>query len=189
MNEAIKVSFQPLTEADYPLLLRWLNEPHVSQWWGREISTIEHVHSKYAPRVAGEEPGWYYIFKVADESVGYIQCYWLKDYPEYADQLGIVIGDKTAMFDIFIGERKWIGRGIGTQVLRQFFKDYIFGSMQAQNCVVGPEETNTAAIKAYAKAGMKHIKTVRITGEPHPEYLMEIRVLDIDESLNKGSCT
>jgi aminoglycoside 6'-N-acetyltransferase len=189
MNEEIELSFQPLKEADFPLMLHWLNEPHVSQWWGREISTIDHVRSKYAPRVAGIEPGWYYIFSVAEEPVGYIQCYWLKDYPEYGDQLGIVIGDKTAMFDIFIGERMWIGRGIGTQVLRQFLKQYIFGRMQAQNCIVGPEETNAAAIKAYAKAGMKHIKTVRISGEAQPEYLMEIRVLDIDESLNEGSCT
>jgi len=187
MSSEFEISFQPLSETHFAMLHRWLNEPHIKEWWGEEGCTFSQVQDKYMPRITKREPGSCYIFAAGAEPIGYIQNYWLQDYPEYSSQLGIVVGAKTAAFDVFIGERNWLGRGVGALVMRQFLCEFIFGEMQAENCIVGPDETNSAAIKAYSKVGFKHVNTVRVAGEPRPEYLMEIRVVDIADSHRKGS--
>ncbi|RVQ03761.1 acetyltransferase, partial [Sinorhizobium meliloti] len=33
-NEPAEVSFEPVAEGHLPMLLAWLSEPHVRQWWG-----------------------------------------------------------------------------------------------------------------------------------------------------------
>ena len=33
--------FRPLTEADLPLLVEWLNRPHLQEWWHEEEATLD----------------------------------------------------------------------------------------------------------------------------------------------------
>jgi hypothetical protein len=33
MSMAIESGFEPLSESDLPLIARWLQAPHVAQWW------------------------------------------------------------------------------------------------------------------------------------------------------------
>jgi aminoglycoside 6'-N-acetyltransferase len=35
--------FRPMSEADLPLVKRWLAEPHVMQWWGDSCEQFEIV--------------------------------------------------------------------------------------------------------------------------------------------------
>ena len=35
--------FRPVTEADLPMLRRWLGESHVRQWWGEQDHELEMV--------------------------------------------------------------------------------------------------------------------------------------------------
>ncbi|HEY3029755.1 MAG TPA: GNAT family N-acetyltransferase, partial [Bradyrhizobium sp.] len=35
--------FRPMSEADLPLVKRWLAEPHVMQWWGDTYEQFEIV--------------------------------------------------------------------------------------------------------------------------------------------------
>lgn len=33
----MNIAFKPLTKSDFPLLLKWLEAPHVKAWWDQEI--------------------------------------------------------------------------------------------------------------------------------------------------------
>jgi RimJ/RimL family protein N-acetyltransferase len=47
------------------------------------------------------------------------------------------------------------------------------------SCVIGPEPKNAAAIRAYAKAGFRHWKTIQQPDEPEPEWLMRLAKGDL----------
>jgi aminoglycoside 6'-N-acetyltransferase-1b/aminoglycoside 6'-N-acetyltransferase-2 len=52
------LTFKPLRETDIPLLHRWLNTPHVSEWWaldGNHTPSCEEVELHYLPRVLKAE--------------------------------------------------------------------------------------------------------------------------------------
>ena len=53
------IEFRPLAEADLPLLHRWLNTPHVSEWWkvdGKRNPDYAVVIGKFMPRIHKPEP-------------------------------------------------------------------------------------------------------------------------------------
>lgn len=50
----------------------------------------------------------------------------------------------------------------------------VFGKTDAESCIVGPEPANQVAIRAYEKAGFRYLKTVEVTEEDQPEYLMRV---------------
>ncbi len=48
------INFFPLNDSYFPLLLKWLNSPHVKQWWDQDIKWNESLISKkYKDYVAG----------------------------------------------------------------------------------------------------------------------------------------
>ncbi len=156
---------------DLELLCAWLNAPHVRRWYGQG-SSYEAVVEKYAPRIEGRSATASFLILYAGTPVGYIQTYMITDYPEYARDVGADEG--TAGLDIFIGEAQYMHRGLGAHILRRFMREIVFARSGVAACMVGPEPANTAAIRAYEKAGMRHLRTVDVLGEPHPEYLMGI---------------
>ncbi|WP_345982866.1 GNAT family N-acetyltransferase [Streptomyces sp. DSS69] len=49
------ITWRRLTEDDFPLLISWLERPHVARWWNHETS-VEAVRRDFGPAVRGEEP-------------------------------------------------------------------------------------------------------------------------------------
>jgi aminoglycoside 6'-N-acetyltransferase len=43
------IEFTPLTEENLPLLLKWLETPHVKKWWDQNVKwTSELIQKKYS---------------------------------------------------------------------------------------------------------------------------------------------
>lgn len=42
----MNILFKPLSKADFPLFVQWLNQPHVQAWWPTTV-TLEDVQTKY----------------------------------------------------------------------------------------------------------------------------------------------
>ena len=111
------ISFKPLQEDDLELLCKWLDKPHVKEWWNDGLSHDE-IKEKYRKRIDNNTivP---YIAYLDDKPIGFIQYYhaekvgngWWPDQPEGA--VGI---------DQFIGEKDFINRGHGTKMIRAFSK-------------------------------------------------------------------
>lgn len=173
-----QISFRRIEMDDVPLMHRWLTTPHVLEWWwDGDALTAAAVAEKYGASIRGEEPTEPYFILYRGAPIGYIQSYRIRDYPEYA---AVVDVDEYAVgVDLFIGEMAYLHRGLGSHILRVFLREIVFGTMDAESCIIGPSEKNTIAIRAYEKTGFRYLKTVPSTNEETPEYLMRIARFDI----------
>ena len=79
LTQGDTIEFEKLDENHFPLLLRWLNTPHVKKWWGQEIHwDSELIKEKYDSYVknfklvnGSRKVIQPYIIKVDSKSIGY----------------------------------------------------------------------------------------------------------------------
>lgn len=173
------IGFRPLTAGDFPLMHRWLHLPHVNEWWWDDDPTPptpEQVVEEYG----NDEPINRYLILYCGGPVGYIQYCRVGDfaadekyaYPEFVAYVG---EPEAANIDVFIGEPAFLHRGLGPLLLRRFLRDVVFADPRRfPACVIDPYEANAAAIRAYGKAGFRHVRTADVPGERYPIHLMRI---------------
>ena len=164
-----EISFRQVGKADIPDLYRWRNEPHVTRWWYEDDDsepTLDVVAKNYGPD--HDEAEQRFIILLGGRPIGYIQMYLLSDWPDYAT----LIQEQGAGIDLFIGEPDLINKGIGTSVIQRFVEDVVFADPSIDTCIIDPEITNTAAIRAYEKAGFVAVRTVVVPNTPGPELIM-----------------
>jgi aminoglycoside 6'-N-acetyltransferase len=141
--------FRPMTAADLPVVLQWLKQPHVREWWGDTHEQFELVSGDL------DEPAMdQFIVSLGGREFGYIQCYdltaWNSGFgPHPAGTRGI---------DQFIGEPDMVGRGHGTAFIRVFSDGRLASG--APRMVTDPDPTNARAIRAYEKAGFARDRLV-----------------------------
>ena len=180
--KTVKISLRPLQVNDLPLMHRWLNTPHVSQWWnldGNHHPTPEEVNRKYSPRIAGKEPVNCYIIHYGGKPIGMIQCYDLDDYPAEKETFGVA--GKCTGIDIFIGEEEYVHQGLGSSIIRTFLTEVVFANPETQYAMIDPYIENEIAIKAYQKAGFRYLKTVWYETDQAREAIYTIRRNEIEE--------
>lgn len=173
MSMAGNISFKSLYESDFPLIHKWLNIDFVTKWYEKRKFTYDDVERKYGNYLKPEVPTQSFIIEYDTKPIGYVQTYRIYDYPAYA--ACIEMDEKTAGMDLFIGEKDFIGKGLGRDIVQKFLKDIVFRKETIDKVIVGLEPDNKAAIRVYEKAGFKYLKTVQIEGEKEPEYIMVIR--------------
>jgi aminoglycoside 6'-N-acetyltransferase len=141
--------FQPMTAADLPLVLRWLQQPHVMQWWGDTHEQFELVSGDLEVETMDQ-----FIVAVDGRPFGYIQCY---DLTDWNSGFGTHPAG-TRGIDQFIGEPDMIGCGHGSAFIRAFVEDKL--SAGAPRMVTDPDPANARAIRAYEKAGFARDRLV-----------------------------
>jgi aminoglycoside 6'-N-acetyltransferase-1b/aminoglycoside 6'-N-acetyltransferase-2 len=183
------ISFRRLSERDLPLMHRWLNTEHVARWYrvrGVQKPSLEWLTARYLPRIRGDDPTRSFVIMLNERSVGYIQGYFIEDDPEYAAQVQVEKGAAGA--DMFIGEPDVVHKGLGSHIIRRFTAEVVFRELGATCCIIGPEPENGIAIRAYEKAGFRHLKTVATPGgDADYEYLMRLGregVIDISSDIS-----
>lgn len=162
----MKLTFRLLTPNDYQLFASWLAQPHVAKWW-REPATVAYVEKEYGP---SDDKTDVYVVEGDGRPIGIIQSYRVEDYPEHFQSVKMPGGVGV---DLFIGEPSLIGRGYGTQLLKDFAAQIVKVKYpSASGIVADPEVANLASIRAFEKAGFR--KGEIVTGEEDggPEQLM-----------------
>lgn len=157
------ITFTPLKPAHFPLLLKWINADHVAKWWrDNRIWTLDDIVEKYETytegyKLAGDtrKPIHAFIIECDAHPIGYIQYYDAYDFPRESGPLTKDLADSVAALDLYIGELKFTGKGLGPQIMTQFMNVYIAPSFRA--CFVDPDKRNLGAIRAYEKAGFQPI--------------------------------
>ena len=147
--------FRPMTEADLPLLHRWLNEPHVSRWWGEPAAQFDLVSGDL------NEPAMDQFIVIKDsQPFAYLQCYRLTDWNVgFGEQ-----PDGTRGIDLLIGETEMLGRGHGSHFIRTFVeRQFAAGTARV---VTDPDPQNDRAIRAYEKAGFMRDRLVETPDGP-----------------------
>jgi RimJ/RimL family protein N-acetyltransferase len=147
-----RFAFRWLDESDLPLLHRWLNAPHVLEWWDRPGPTPDEVRAKYLPRVTGMHDVTPYIICLGEIPLGYIQLY-----PIRHGTWGRHDPGSSAGLDLFIGDSRYLRRGLGPRILRQFLEEIVFRDEAVNACFIDPSPRNRIAIRAFEKAGFRSV--------------------------------
>lgn len=162
----MKLTFIPLQESHFPLLLKWLEMPHVKAWWDQDVQwTSKLIKKKFETYVQGykilkniKKPMHSFIICKDEKEIGYIQFYNAYDFPREQGYVIEGLPKNMASLDVFIGEKDEVGKGLGALLLMQFLKEHIDPVYEA--CFVDPDTANVQAIRTYEKAGFKAVKTV-----------------------------
>ena len=165
--------------ADYALMVRWRNEPHVAEWWNTDDdptpTTLERVTQKYGPRT--EDASWVMscIITVDDRPIGYMQFYPWSAEADEAREMGIPDLDGSFGLDILIGEPDMIGRGVGSRTVA-LVAGYLFEKRGATSVALLTPVGNGRAHRAYEKAGFRKEKqtldTDVVNGRRRMSWLM-----------------
>jgi aminoglycoside 6'-N-acetyltransferase len=153
--------FVPVTSVDLPLIRRWLETPHVSEWWHDPAEQFELVSGDLDhPDMAQ------YIVASDGRPFAYLQCYNLSDWntgfgPHPHGTRGL---------DQFIGEADMLGRGHGSAFIRVFAEQLL--AKGTPRVVIDPDPANARAIQAYARAGFSKD---RIVDTPDGPALLMVR--------------
>jgi aminoglycoside 6'-N-acetyltransferase len=139
------LSFRPLRASDFPLLLTWLFNDHVKQWWNDGDNTLEKVALHYG----AEEPDVARFILIdsteaGESALGYFQYY--------------VVSNEIIGIDQFIGEADYINQGIGAATIKLFL-EMIVAKHEPQEVIIDPHPENKRAIKCYEKVGFVYYAT------------------------------
>lgn len=153
----MKITFVPLAESHFPLLLKWLEGRHVKAWWDQNRTyTLDLVHEKYSSYVKGyklvdgqQKPIQAFIIHNNRNPIGYIQIYNAYDFPRSKPLSGLP--ENLGAFDIFIGEEEALGQGLGSASIKLFLEEYGFPNYRY--IFADPECKNDVAVNTYEKAG------------------------------------
>ncbi|HHL3493989.1 TPA: GNAT family N-acetyltransferase [Legionella pneumophila] len=164
------ISFRRLSEQDFPLLIKWLETPHVKIWWDSEVVwTLDKISQKYSSYVNqykienGKKKSIFAFIIVLDKQpIGYIQYYDACDFLSLPTNKAFDF-HKIAAIDFYLGEESALRQGFGSAALRQFVQNIVFQQFDA--ALVTPDIKNHSAIACYQKAGFISCLTEEKTNE------------------------
>jgi len=142
--------FRPMSVADLPMVRRWLETPHVAQWWHNPDEQFALVSEDLDPPAMDQ-----FVVTVGDRPFAYLQCY---DPTAWSDNgLGThPLG--TRGIDQFIGEPDMVDCGHGSALIRGFVDGLL--EKGTPRVVTDPDPENIRAVRAYEKAGFQKVSLV-----------------------------
>jgi aminoglycoside 6'-N-acetyltransferase len=143
-------AFRPMSAADLSMVRRWLEAPHVAEWWHSPDQQFGLVRSDLDDPTINQ-----FIVTTGDRPFAYLQCYDQAAWPD--NGLG-PHPDGTRGIDQFIGEPDMIDRGHGSGLIRRFVDDLLQAG--TPRVVTDPDPANVRAIRAYEKAGFQKIRPI-----------------------------
>jgi aminoglycoside 6'-N-acetyltransferase len=159
MASELNFRFEPLLEDHLPRLFKWLQRPHVREFYQRDtpVWNILKVNTR-------DSPTRQYIIS-ADRPIGYIQTWRIADYPKYTASWGVSAG---ISLDYLIGEPDFIGRGLGSRILIHFLQEIAFPMFPDEECCwIVHDHLNQRAIRASKAAGFRQSHEVDFHGSTH----------------------
>ncbi len=122
------ITFEPLHESHLPLLLKWLETPHVKKWWDQDVTyTLELVKEKFGKHIHGfaisknsNHKTYAYTICANKEMIGYIQAYNAHDFAQENGLNLSAISGSVCGVDLFIGEQQFLHQGWGAKILNEF---------------------------------------------------------------------
>lgn len=132
----------------------WAEKKHVKEVWFLEgYQPREYILKK----IEGNGIEHPFVILIDGKPIGYIQ-YWdvyARDIIE-KEKRDYFTGSPQGTYgiDLFIGDEEYLGKGYGTEILRQFSR-ILFEKYEALKLVVDPMANNKKAIHSYEKAGFK----------------------------------
>jgi aminoglycoside 6'-N-acetyltransferase len=166
------ITWRRLTEEDFPLLRRWLLQPHVARWWNHETSP-EAVERDFGPVARREEPSEDLLVFEDGEPVGLVQRSRYGDYPEYLEELApiLAVDQESMSIDYLVGDPGRCGRGLGSRIIAAVVAATRADHPAAPDVVVPVAAANRSSWRALEKAGLRRVAE----GELEPDNPVDDR--------------
>lgn len=154
-NEGSNIRFNPVMEADLPMLAQWLGAPHMREWWGDPEEELGFIRDM----VEGRDSTRPFLIVLDDRPVGYIQYWfighhqneqWAKEHPWLME-----LPSETIGVDLSLGDPELLSKGIGSAALTAFVRRLI--EEGHRSIIIDPDRGNARAIRAYEKAGFRPV--------------------------------
>ena len=138
---SVQIRLRPVTEADLPDYVRWLNDPEVVQFTSIEAGTLTlEGERKWLAGITLANPRW--AVEAQGHHIG--NCGLSPDESRQQAVFGIIIGDKTA----------W-NKGYGSAALREVLR-IGFEDMGLHRIHLTAFAENARAIRCYENCGFRH---------------------------------
>ncbi|QOK29028.1 acetyltransferase [Cytobacillus oceanisediminis] len=144
-----------MNDNDFEVMVKWLNDRSVLEFYEEPPSNIDMVIKKYGPRVEGKHYVIPCIVEYKNEPVGYIQYYELQE--DELKRYGYSANKNIYGIDQFIGDTQLWGKGIGTAMILMML-NYLSKNKGALSVVLEVKKNNSRAISSYKKCGFRKIK-------------------------------
>lgn len=151
-------AFRPVTRADFALLRRWLEQPHVARWWHHE-TTPEALERDFGGTADGTGPGEDLLALDDGVPVGLVQRSRLADFAEYRDEFAALteVPDDAVTIDYLVGDPGSVGRGLGTAMIRAVVADTWRTLPGAPALLVAVVAANPRSWRALERAGFRRV--------------------------------
>lgn len=167
------IAFRPLALDDLPAFAEWLNRPHLREFYQRTPISPAEVADKYGPSIRGEKPTRCHLALLDGRPFGYLQCYRIAAYPEWA---ATISEDRGIGVDLFIAEPELIGRGFGKRMLGLYLKDVAFPLFPEEGiCFIGHALANDAGRRNSESLGFRSAREFLEDGVPSRLYRLEAK--------------
>jgi len=153
-------SFDPLSFDHLNRLHRWLQKPHVREFWDDGGRTLEDVKQHYFYR--SNVHSW--IASIQGEPFAYLQMSLISENDEMAmwrDREKNTLG-----IDLFIGETRYLGKKLSVPLINAFITQCLKNYFPCR-ILVDPDSENTRAIKTYLNAGFTTLGELKLNGKLH----------------------
>jgi RimJ/RimL family protein N-acetyltransferase len=174
----VDIQFKSLTEENLRLIEGWMKLPHVKEVWDSGVEW-DLVHEKHSLRM-GSDLVKQFILYVDGKPIGYFQYYWAA---KVGDGWWQGFDQSTVGIDMYLGERGYLGKGIGKASIRAFL-EMIFSMPEAEQVIADPSPTNLRIQKLLQEIGFEDRGPI-ITpdGEARLFLIHKKRLLDESRSL------
>ncbi len=150
------ISFRPFIRTDLPLYYEWAEHEWVKNtWFLPQFEPVTAIEEK----IGGHPYDCPYLILHDERPIGYLQACNLDAYHAHcpdADSYYRTEPPATWCMDLFIGEEDCLGRGLGTEAVRNFI-ELLFGK-GIPRIVIDPDKENQRAIRCYEKAGFRRTR-------------------------------
>ena len=162
-----------IRDDDLPLLCDWLNRPHLRQFYQKAPTTLDAVRERYWDKLRGQEPTHAHLALLDGKPFGYLQCYRIADWPDYAAEIDVTDG---VGLDYYIAEPELIGRGLGRAMLAAYLDGVVFPLFLGETrCVVCYETANAASGGVLESIGFRPVRDLTEGGVPSRMMVFERR--------------
>lgn len=136
--------FVPVSRDDYPMLRRWLAQPHMAGWWGAPEAEIALIDGDLGAGSCDMRIVW------ADRPFGFVQDYPVRTYgaPHYGH-----LPDEARALDMFLGDPAYLGAGHGAGFLKA--RAAALFAQGTPVLAVDPDPENHLAVATFARAGFR----------------------------------
>jgi aminoglycoside 6'-N-acetyltransferase len=136
------------TEADLPMIERWLGERHVAKWWGKVPKEIAEIAGHILEGDA--EP---YVVSHDGQPIGYLQTYPAEADADIPPQPAGTLG-----VDFLIGETNALGKGHGPGMLNHLAATCLAGNFV--RLVADPDGRNVSSVGCLGRAGFSPVSLI-----------------------------